>query len=196
MRTLQALLVASLISGPGSVLTQDHTAHGAHNGHASAQGGASSSPYVGEEGQAVKALSPEEVADLRAGRGMGLALAAELNGYPGPLHALELADALGLSPDQRVRTEAILAAMREEAVALGEEIVAEEAALDALFAAGTITPEALAGATARLGALGGELRAVHLGAHLRMMEVLEPGQVAAYGRLRGYESVQVPQPEP
>jgi len=50
-----------------------------------------------------KALSEQQVDDLRAGRGMGLALAAELNGYPGPSHLLELADKLELSADQRVR---------------------------------------------------------------------------------------------
>ena len=30
---------------------------------------------------------------------MGLALAAELNGYPGPLHVIELADSLRLTPE-------------------------------------------------------------------------------------------------
>jgi hypothetical protein len=49
----------------------------------------------------IKALSEQQVADLQAGRGMGLALPAELNGYPGPAHVLELADKLGLSADQR-----------------------------------------------------------------------------------------------
>jgi hypothetical protein len=32
--------------------------------------------------RSIKALSDQQVSDLRAGRGMGLALAAELNGYP------------------------------------------------------------------------------------------------------------------
>jgi hypothetical protein len=32
----------------------------------------------------IKTLSNQQIADLRAGRGMGLALAAELNGYAGP----------------------------------------------------------------------------------------------------------------
>ena len=49
----------------------------------------------------VKALSAEQMTALAAGRGMGSALAAELNGYPGPLHVLELADPLGLSEGQR-----------------------------------------------------------------------------------------------
>jgi Spy/CpxP family protein refolding chaperone len=182
LQPLTTLLVAFILAGSMPLLAQDHAAHG---GQAVAPA-APASPYAGEEGRAVKALSPEEVADLRAGRGIGLALAAELNGFPGPTHALELADALALSADQRARTEAIRAAMQAEAAALGEAILAEEAALDGLFASGTITPEALDTATGRIGALGGELRAVHLGAHLQMMEVLEPGQVAAYAELRGY----------
>ena len=49
----------------------------------------------------MKSLSDQQLSDLRAGRGMGMALPAELNGYPGPVHVLELADALGLTPEQR-----------------------------------------------------------------------------------------------
>ena len=55
-------------------------------------------PYAGLETRAIKTLSERQIADLNAGRGMGLALAAELNGYPGPMHAIELADRLNLSP--------------------------------------------------------------------------------------------------
>src|SRR6187431_528451 len=54
-------------------------------------------PYAGIQARPVKALSDKDIADLKAGRGMGLALPAELNGYPGPLHVLELATPLGLS---------------------------------------------------------------------------------------------------
>ena len=54
----------------------------------------------------IKALSDDQVADLKNGRGMGLALAAELNGYPGPAHVLELADKLALSADQRTQSAA------------------------------------------------------------------------------------------
>ena len=53
------------------------------------------SPYSGMQSRPIKALSEQQIADLRAGRGMGLALPAELNGYPGPVHVLELADKLG-----------------------------------------------------------------------------------------------------
>lgn len=48
---------------------------------------------------------------------MGLALPAELNGYPGPLHTLEHADELGLTFEQRARTKALFDAMRVEAIA-------------------------------------------------------------------------------
>lgn len=35
-------------------------------------------PYAGMQTRSIKALSDQQIADLRAGRGMGLALAAEL----------------------------------------------------------------------------------------------------------------------
>jgi hypothetical protein len=76
-------------------------------------------PYAGLEQRAVKALSEQQIADLRAGRGMGLALPAELNGYPGPSHVLENADALGLSAEQRERTKGLFEAMKAEAVPVG-----------------------------------------------------------------------------
>jgi hypothetical protein len=44
----------------------------------------SSTSLGGMQSRPIKALSDQQVSDLRAGRGMGLALAAELNGYPGP----------------------------------------------------------------------------------------------------------------
>ncbi|MBT2326834.1 hypothetical protein J7E62_31490 [Variovorax paradoxus] len=58
-------------------------------------------PYAGEQQRAIKSLSEKDIADLQAGQGMGLAKAAELNGYPGPAHVLEHADALQLTAVQR-----------------------------------------------------------------------------------------------
>src|SRR5437588_3273005 len=77
-------------------------------------------PYAGLEARSIKALSEQQIADLRAGRGMGLALAAELNGYPGPMHVLELAEPLGLSDQQRAKMQELFAAVKAEAVPLGE----------------------------------------------------------------------------
>jgi hypothetical protein len=45
------------------------------------------------------------------GRGFGLAFAADQNGYPGPLHVLELKDRLKLTADQEAKTQALLHAM-------------------------------------------------------------------------------------
>jgi Spy/CpxP family protein refolding chaperone len=143
-------------------------------------------PYAALGERPVKALSQEQIADLRAGRGMGLALAAELNGYPGPLHALEHADALGLSAAQRERTEALFDRMKAEAVPLGERLIEEETALDRLFATKSVEPSSLDAATRAIGATQGALRAAHLRYHLAMMEVLDPEQVRRYGELRGY----------
>jgi len=61
------------------------------------------SPYAEQEGSGIAAMSRQEANDLRSGAGMGLARAAELNHYPGPLHVLELAEQLGLSAAQRPR---------------------------------------------------------------------------------------------
>src|SRR5712692_2276537 len=75
-------------------------------------------PYAGMQTRPIKALSEQQMADLAAGRGMGMALAAELNGYPGPVHVLELADKLNLSPDQRAGIQRLFDSMKAEAVPL------------------------------------------------------------------------------
>jgi Spy/CpxP family protein refolding chaperone len=143
-------------------------------------------PYAGQEKRAVKALSETELADLLAGRGMGLAKAAELNGYPGPMHVLEHAVALKLTDAQRQAVEAARARMAAAAKALGREIVATEAALDAAFAEKRIDADALKAATDAIAALMGRLRAVHLAAHLETAPLLTPAQLAQYAALRGY----------
>jgi len=151
-----------------------------------AQTAHSPKPYAELQTRAVKALSEQHVADLRAGRGMTMALPAELNGYPGPSHVLENADALGLSAAQRDRTEKLFAAMKTEAVPLGERLIQQEAALDRLFVTRTVAPASLAAATGAIGTTQGLLRAAHLRYHLEMVEVLTPAQVRRYAELRGY----------
>ncbi len=68
---------------------------------ASAPQAASPTPYAGFQSRPIKALSEQQIADLKAGRGMGLALAAEMNGHPGPMHVLELGERLALTDAQR-----------------------------------------------------------------------------------------------
>jgi LTXXQ motif family protein len=142
--------------------------------------------YAGLERRAVKALSDGEIADLRAGRGMGLALAAELNGYPGPLHVLELADALALTAEQRRRTQELYETMKGEAIPLGERLIAQEGDLHRAFATRTVTVQRLARLAAAISETQGALRAAHLKYHLAQDELLTAEQRARYAALRGY----------
>ena len=143
-------------------------------------------PYAGLQARPLKALSDEQLDDLKAGRGMGLALAGELNGYPGPKHVLELAKELNLTEAQRARTQQLFDDMKAEAVPLGQQLIAAEAGLERQFSGRTITPVSLTAATTAIGATRGTLRATHLKYHLAMMNVLTPDQVRRYGELRGY----------
>jgi len=148
----------------------------------------SQQPYAGLEARSIKALSDQQIADLKAGRGMGLALAAELNGHPGPMHVLELADSLDLSDQQRAKMQELFTAMRAEALPLGERLIAQEADLDKEFANKTITPARLAAATDAIGITHAALRQAHLKYHLSTVEVLTPAQVQRYAELRGYKT--------
>ena len=46
------------------------------------------------------------------GRGFGMAVAADQNGYPGPMHVLELKDRLRLTAEQEARAHELHAAVR------------------------------------------------------------------------------------
>ena len=180
---LLPLLMTVILAHPAGA---QHHGHGAHAGPPS--------PYAGLQSRPIRALSAEEVADLESGRGMGLALAAELNGYPGPVHVLEHAGALTLTADQRSRMEKLLASMKAEAVVFGANILAAEEALDRQFRDRAVTPPTLGAATSHIGRLRGELRCVHLKYHLAMVEVLTGEQVRRYNELRGYVPAGQPTP--
>ena len=181
-----ALLGLSLLAGactpPGPTATP------------TAGGVSPSQPYAGLQDREIRALAPERVAELLAGRGAGYALAAELNHYPGPLHVLQLAGELHLTAEQEQAARASFEAMQAEAKRLGEQLVDLEAELDREFRAGTIGEPELARLTDAIADLDGRLRATHLAAHLRMREILDPAQVARYDQLRGYGSPAEPAP--
>lgn len=149
-------------------------------------GAESTAPYAGWQMRDIKALSAQQIDDLRAGRGMGLALAAELNGFPGPRHVLELGEELGLTAQQRGAVEAAFSAMQAEAQRLGREVLQREAQIDRAFRAGAPAPAALRAELAALAAVQGELRFAHLRSHLAVKKLLTAGQVARYNALRGY----------
>lgn len=145
------------------------------------------SAYAGQEQRAIKALSPAEVSGYLAGHGMGLARPAELNGYPGPRHALDLATELHLTPGQNAELTRVFDAMHTAAVPLGETLVQKETALDRLFAGRTATVDSVRTLTLEIGRLEARLRAVHLEAHLATAKILTTDQIGLYQHLRGYD---------
>lgn len=147
---------------------------------------AQESPYVGRMSLTIKALTADEITGYLAGNGMGFALAAELNGYPGPRHVLELADSLGLSEERRATIQTLFDEMNQRARDLGATIVVLEAGLDSAFAERRITSAALAARLTEVAELRGRLRFAHLNAHLAVTALLSADEVRAYQRLRGY----------
>jgi Spy/CpxP family protein refolding chaperone len=146
----------------------------------------SQQPYAGLQSRPIKALSDDQLRDLREGRGMGLALAAELNGYPGPMHVLELADAIYLTTHQRAQVEKLVGVMKSEAVALGNKLIAQEADLERQFATRSITRTSLSAAMLGIATTQGALRETHLKYHLATVALLSPEQIRRYSELRGY----------
>ncbi len=134
----------------------------------------------------IKTLPPEEQAALAEGGGAGMAKPAELNGYPGPKHVLELAEQLALSAAQRSRAEALFTAMQAQAVALGAQVLEKEAALDRAFAERRAEPAAVEALVREIASLRGELRLVHLRTHFELAGLLDPAQTQTYMRLRGH----------
>lgn len=145
------------------------------------------SSYAGETGRRIKSLSESDISGYLAGRGMGLAKAAELNRHPGPRHVLDLRAELGLTGEQIAALEGFFRTMEAEAKAAGAELVALEAELDRLFAEGRATTEQVNALTAGIGRLQGLVRAAHLNAHVATTAMLTPAQVARYNTLRGYD---------
>ncbi len=153
-------------------------------GNASAQ--PAPSPYAGEQSRNIKALSEREVAGLLQGQGAGFAKAAELNGYPGPAHTLELKDRLGLTPEQAVATASLMSAHQARARELGAALIAAERKLDEVFAGRRAGPAAVELATRDVALLHAQLRAEHLNTHIAQTALLSAEQVKRYGVLRGY----------
>jgi len=146
------------------------------------------SPYAGQQEREIKAFSRQDMEDLIQGRGMGLAKAGELNGYPGPAHVLDLASKLRLTDEQIRLVTAIKDRMSAAAIPQGKEIIRRERELEQEFTTGHVTEPDLTAETEAIGQLQGRLRSIHLAAHIETKRVLTPDQVARYITLRGYGS--------
>ena len=134
----------------------------------------------------IRGLTPEQIDAYASGKGATMALPAELNGHPGPAHALDLAERLRLTPEQRAEMERLRDGMRADAIEKGEELLALHKALDDGFRNATLDEDALAALLQEIGRKDAELRFVHLRAHFEAAEILTPHQKALYAELRGY----------
>lgn len=152
-----------------------------------------SSPDEQDPTSTSRTLAPQEVDGLLLGMGMGMAAPAEINGYPGPRHVLELKDELELTPDQRFATSRLIGQMLGQARALGQRIVDAERRLDADMANGELSGPQIKARVEGIASLRAQLRFTHIDAHLKQKKILRPEQVARYYVLRG-RNVSVPPP--
>lgn len=145
-----------------------------------------SASYAGQENRRITSLSEADIKTLETGGGWGLAKPAELNGFPGPLHLLELKDRLPLSERQYEAVLAVYHAMRTDAVAEGARFLKAERALDSAFERRDIDAAKLRRLIDRAAESRARLREIHLAAHLDVFPLLQPEQIARYNALRGY----------
>lgn len=144
--------------------------------------------YVEELDRDIKALSNADIENFLQGAGMGFAMAAELNQYPGPKHVLDLAMPLTLTTTQVNQTRELFERMRSEAILLGRQLVEEEKILDRLFKNNEVNEKILRKQLQIIAALKSQLRFIHLSTHLQQKVILTPHQIEQYDVLRGYAS--------
>ena len=166
MVTSTAVTVVGLFGAASSVAWGQH-GHGHAGGH-----------------QAAEACSAEFDKVVGEGRGFGLAFAADQNGYPGPMHVLELKDRLKLTADQEAKAEALMHAMFSESKPKSARLLEVEAKLQGLFADRTADDAAVRAAVAEVERARSQVRLVHLLAHLKTRGLLTEDQRRIYHEAR------------
>jgi len=167
-RILMTTIVATAgLLGTASSVSWGQHGHGHDGGH-----------------QAAEACSAEFDKVVGEGRGFGLAFAADQNGYPGPLHVLELKDRLKLTADQEAKAQALLHAMFVESKPKSARLLEAEAKLRRLFADRAADDAAVRAAVAEVERARSEVRLVHLLTHLKTRELLTEDQRRIYHEAR------------
>lgn len=144
------------------------------------------SEYTNQVDRAIKSLSANDIKDLTLGNGMGFAKAAELNGYPGPKHVLDMQEELSLEKEQIRSIKLIFEEMKSQAELQGQTLISHEKSLNEHFSNATITNDALEGALKNISEVRSNLRYIHLSAHIQTTEILSESQIKKYNQLRGY----------
>ena len=155
------------------------------------------SKYTGQEKRDIKSLSNDDIKELRAGSGWGMAKAAELNGLPGPKHILEMKKEIKLTAEQEKIVIALYREMNKEAIELGNKFIEYEKELNNRFAERNINEKVLEVLLVKISETYKSLRYAHLSAHLKTPGILSEDQIKKYNKLRGYSSddpcVNIPQ---
>ena len=122
--------------------------------------------------------------NIGEGRGFGMAFVADQNGYPGPLHVLELKDRLKLTADQEPKAQAMLHAMFAESRPKGAQLLEAEAKLRRLFTERTPDEASIRAAVAEIERARSEVRLLHLMFHLTTRDLLTEEQRHLYHEAR------------
>jgi Heavy-metal resistance len=118
------------------------------------------------------------------GRGFGMAFAADQNGYPGPMHVLELKGRLALSAEQEATMQQLMHAMFAESKPKSARLLAAEARLRRLFAERAAAAATVRAAVDEVERARSEVRLVHLLTHLKTRDVLTEDQRRIYHEAR------------
>jgi Spy/CpxP family protein refolding chaperone len=166
-RTAIVVLIATALGAGGA---------SAQHGHGHGQGG-------GQGHLAAKSCADEFAAVVAEGRGFGMAFAADQNGYPGPMHVLELKDRLKLTPAQEARARELHAAVLAEKPKSARLLEAERR-LERLFVERGATDDTVRNAVADVERARADVRLVHLLAHLKTRDLLTEEQRRVYHEAR------------
>jgi len=146
------------------------------------------SNYAGQEKRSIKSLSSDDIRELRRGGGWGFAKAAELNGYPGPSHLLDMKNKIMLTEEQVGIIKTSYNQMKAQAIELGERLISQEQALEHMFRAKIVNPDTLRSSLSEIEKTRTELRYTHLVTHLKTPKILSKDQIQRYNAMRGYSN--------
>lgn len=108
---------------------------------------------------------------------------------PGPAHLLELAQEIGLSKPQVEQIQKLFNEMKAQAIALGNEYIASEKAVDNYFRQNQFSDRLLRDVVDQAEQARANLRFLHLSYHHKTLDVVTPEQIKQYNELRGYDQV-------
>ena len=170
-RLMGTMAVAALVGGLFGRAATTWGQHGHSGGH--------------EQGhQTALACATEFDQVVGEGRGFGMAFAADQNGYPGPMHVLELKDRLKLTADQEAKMRELMHAMFVESRPKSTRLLEAEAKLRPLFAGHAADDAALRTAVDEVERARSEVRLVHLLTHLKTRDLLTEDQRRIYHQAR------------